>query len=146
MAVTKYHYHAISIPCVYNHILKAKRMIKYWGKRMRNERKGKGMKEKHSIAFMYNSNSIYLPLWLIAISKGHLPLYWIWGKCCWNLIEQHCVVSPWGSPLFIVLQSWLCACVCVISAFLFLPLLSFILGLCVGSWQTFFFVKLQSSQ
>ncbi len=56
---------------------------------------------------MYNSNLICLPLWLIAISKGPLPLYWVWGKCCENLIEQLCVVSPWGGPLYWLLPRWL---------------------------------------
>ena len=69
-----------------------------------NEEEGK---EAHLIVFMYNSNLICLPLWLIAISEGPSPLYWVWGKCSGNLIEQLCVVSPWGGPLYCLLPSWL---------------------------------------
>ena len=79
---------------------------------------------------MYNSNLICLPLWLIAISKGPSPLYWVWGKCCGNLIEQLCVVSPWGGPLYCLLPSWLT--VHVSSLPFSASLLSFILWLCLA--------------
>lgn len=68
-----------------------------------NENEGKGRKETYLIVFMCNS----LPLWLIAISQGSSPLCWVWGKCCRNLIQQLCVVSPWGGPLHCLLPRWL---------------------------------------
>lgn len=66
-----------------------------------------GREGTHLIVFMYNSNLISPPLWLIAISEGPSPLYWVWGKCLGNLIEQLCVVSPWGRPLYCLLPGWL---------------------------------------
>lgn len=83
--------------------------------------KGQTGSKQYSIVFMYNSNPICLPLWLIAISQGPSPLYWVWGKCCWNLIEPHCVVSHWGGPLYCLLLT-VRMCVCHLSFFPLIPL------------------------